>query len=100
MWIQIDGRLQSEETERMWTAALTVKKTITDSELKASLAIPIGHPKAVIIMKQTCGAQDRIHNRLSWPSGSRSNFARQRFRGRRDARALLGRSYSRPCLAQ
>ncbi len=53
-------RLQSEETERMRTSALTVKKIITGAGLKASLAIPIGHPKAVIVDEANAWGADLI----------------------------------------
>src|SRR6185503_3115075 len=53
-------RLQSEETQRMRDAALTAKKTITSAELKASLAVAIGHPKAVIVDEANAWGADLI----------------------------------------
>lgn len=60
----VDGdlmeRLENEETEMMRAAALKVKKIITDAGLKASLAIPIGRAKAVIVDEANAWGADLI----------------------------------------
>lgn len=54
------NRLRDEETGRMRDAALTVKKIITGAGLKASLAMPIGPAKSVILDEANMWGADLI----------------------------------------
>jgi len=53
-------RLCNAETERMRDAASMAEKIITSAGLKASLTVPIGHPKAVILDEAKAWGADLV----------------------------------------